>query len=1639
MKKLYSPFALRTAFVVLLMLSFVRGWGQIITFDFIGLAGTETTATSNFNNANLTTSTISRGAGLTASGNGDRFNATSWAVTSIANAVSGNDYMEFTITPNSGYQFDVSSIVIQWQRSGTGNTAISLRSSVDGYASDLGGIKTVTDNTSTQTFTFTFTQANSSSAVTYRLYSYAEATAGTGGPGDGTGNDIVVNGTVTSTAADTTPPTISSLNPVNTATNVAINSNLVATFSENIAKGTGNILIKRYDDNTTAQTIDVTNAAVSISGATATINPADFPNSTQYYVEIDAGAFEDAAGNDFAGITGNSTWSFTTAAPVAPSITSTLTKSTIYGTADSYTIAASGSPTAYSTGALPTGFTFSGNTISKANTVDVGTYNISITATNGGGSDTKTLVWTVTPKGLTVTNLSTSNKVYDGNDTAIISGTPMLNGVVGSDDVSLTGTATGTFADKNVGTGKTVSITGLSLTGAKAGNYSLPTTPNATTTADITAKPLSITAPTIASKVYNGSAVSGAVTVGTLSGFVGTETVTTTATGLYADANAAIGKTATITYVLANGTNGGLATNYSLANGTGTGDITKANPVFTTSVIAINVGGMYTLPGANIATTSDGTLSYIITSGGFATLTGSTIDGVSVGSETLTVNQAASTNYFSGSTTVGVNVTAVVYVDGDYRSIANGNWHGTALNGSVNTWQRHNGTTWVNISNSPPSNSGGLGTGKVYIQNEILLVGTNTAPNVVVLKDGKLTTTISSNFGNLLVKSGGKFYRQSEGSGVSGIFEVENGGSAYIELNHATASSASSSIFAGDEKFHENSNIIITRTRNASNYTPDFSNISLFNGAYFGNLIIDQSAGNSINLLPLSYNGVFTNGNLIFRNSNAIRFSNSSYSATIRGSFIIEDTFTINPVNIFSGSSGTANLIIEGNLIHNGNKNLNLSTTSGGTTNLYLKGNLTIGSTAILLASNSGFANFHFNGNSEQLIDVENTSTASNIAFNVSPGAYAKLASNFKLGAASTFTIKGTSATVKGVFDADDKTLSGTSTNAVTVNNFGLFKTANALGFSGGTTTSLGSNIAVTNLDAGSTVDYYSAADQVVTNGAITSPTGINYQNLEISGTGLKTGATVATGAATGNIIVNQITKINDGAKLHIAETADNVAPNVLRAKGGINVSTATGTELIFKNNANLIQDIDAVNSGSVQAERKASMKRGNYTYWSSPVNGQNLKTFSPGTLDTRFYTYDESDDMFDVIDPLTNDFADNGKGYSIRASNNYTGTTNTYVFTGKFEGTPNNGEKTIAVTKTASGNNLIGNPYLSNIDFRDLVTDNPAVFNGGAEAVAYFWTNLNPNPEMQGTGYPGTGYFNNYATLNMSGGVPATLVVDPDDSSQNSNGETPTYYIKPGQGFIIKVAASGDLTFRNNMRKVGDGSVFFNNNKRAEEQTDRFWISLKSPMGAVTTQLIAYLPNATNGFDGQGYDAKIGTLGADAFYSKIENDKFAIQGRGAFAITDQVDLGTSHYEAGIHSIALGKKEGVFANGQHIYLKDKHTNTITDLSAGDYVFNAVAGNTEDRFEIVYENDLVLGTDNQVRKNLIIYRNGDEFIIKSNDDKITEVELYDSVGRLLITVKPNATEARINVSHLSNAFYVLKIDQNGKVSSKKVIK
>ncbi|MBR2214953.1 MAG: hypothetical protein IJ849_04225 [Selenomonadaceae bacterium] len=93
-------------------------------------------------------------------------------------------------------------------------------------------------------------------------------------------------------------------------------------------------------------------------------------------------------------------------------------------------------------------------------------------------------------------------KTYDGTEDVTSAITvPTLYGVVSDDTNSVTATATGTYADKNVGTGKTVNYT-LTLSGAKSGNYSLATA--ATGSGDITAKELTLKGNDVTWDKYSG-------------------------------------------------------------------------------------------------------------------------------------------------------------------------------------------------------------------------------------------------------------------------------------------------------------------------------------------------------------------------------------------------------------------------------------------------------------------------------------------------------------------------------------------------------------------------------------------------------------------------------------------------------------------------------------------------------------------------------------------------------------------------------------------------------------------------------------------------------------------------------------------------------------------------------------------------------------------------------------------------------------------------------------------------------------------------------------------------------------------------------------------------------------------------------
>ncbi|MBN1906739.1 MAG: filamentous hemagglutinin N-terminal domain-containing protein, partial [Deltaproteobacteria bacterium] len=160
-------------------------------------------------------------------------------------------------------------------------------------------------------------------------------------------------------------------------------------------------------------------------------------------------------------------------------------------------------------------------------------------ADNAGSADELT----VTQRSITVTGLTVSDKTYDSTNTASLGGTAAIS-VLGADVVTLGGTPAGTFADKNVGTGKAVTVTGNTISGTDSGNYTLAQQTGLT--ADITQRAISISGIIAANKVYDATTSATVDTTGA-AGWLAGDTVTVSASGLFDNKNVGTGKTVTLT------------------------------------------------------------------------------------------------------------------------------------------------------------------------------------------------------------------------------------------------------------------------------------------------------------------------------------------------------------------------------------------------------------------------------------------------------------------------------------------------------------------------------------------------------------------------------------------------------------------------------------------------------------------------------------------------------------------------------------------------------------------------------------------------------------------------------------------------------------------------------------------------------------------------------------------------------------------------------------------------------------------------------------------------------------------------------------------------------------------------------------
>ncbi len=258
-------------------------------------------------------------------------------------------------------------------------------------------------------------------------------------------------------------------------------------------------------------------------------------------------------------------------------------------------------------------------------------------ASNYTVSNSTGLTASITPASISaIAGIVAANKVYDGGTAASLNlAGASFNGMVAGDVLSLASVPVlGTFSDKNVAIGKSVTISGLGLAGADAGNYVLVSN-QASTTATITPAALTVSASGI-NKVYD--ATTNAV-ISLRDNRLGNDQLSIISNGAsFSDKHAGVGKTVAVAGIRLSGADAGNYVVNSTASTTATisqaaltvkvdnaeKDQGRANPDFSASysgllggdTVAAEVSGK--LAFSTSATTGSAAGNYLVSAAGQA-------------------------------------------------------------------------------------------------------------------------------------------------------------------------------------------------------------------------------------------------------------------------------------------------------------------------------------------------------------------------------------------------------------------------------------------------------------------------------------------------------------------------------------------------------------------------------------------------------------------------------------------------------------------------------------------------------------------------------------------------------------------------------------------------------------------------------------------------------------------------------------------------------------------------------------------------------------------------------------------------------------------------------------------------------------
>ena len=251
------------------------------------------------------------GTGITSSGNGSYTSGESYTIDTVAPTVTDVNIAISGASGTSGAYIVGDTVTATWNNTAGGDNNGDI-STVTFDFSAFGGGSTVSASNSGDTWTATYTiVAGTIDASNLNVSVTATDTS----------SNSAITADTTNATVDSIAPTLSTLSPADDVTNAFASANLVMTMSENIAKGTGNIVIKKSIGDIEIESVPVGDSRVSISGSVVTINlTSTLELNVGYYVIVPSTALVDIAGNAYAGFSTSTDWNFTTVDNQAPLI-----------------------------------------------------------------------------------------------------------------------------------------------------------------------------------------------------------------------------------------------------------------------------------------------------------------------------------------------------------------------------------------------------------------------------------------------------------------------------------------------------------------------------------------------------------------------------------------------------------------------------------------------------------------------------------------------------------------------------------------------------------------------------------------------------------------------------------------------------------------------------------------------------------------------------------------------------------------------------------------------------------------------------------------------------------------------------------------------------------------------------------------------------------------------------------------------------------------------------------------------------------------------------------------------------------------------------------------------------------------------